>query len=108
MVVRMNTGGFAPSPVRCIRCTNTARSGASHCRVCGLLLSGPQVGELRWIDDEIVRLDRARASLIHRRMALLAELARQGGATVAAPTADPLPAGASSSGASSAGISAAE
>lgn len=42
----------------------------------GARIPAPQVGELRWIDDELARVDRARTWLINRRMTLLAELSR--------------------------------
>ncbi|HEY3905689.1 MAG TPA: hypothetical protein VGM14_17405 [Streptosporangiaceae bacterium] len=49
-----------------------------------------QVGELRWIDDELARVDRARTWLISRRMILLAELSRPSTAPVTsiAPVGD--------------------
>lgn len=85
----MSSSAFTPSPVRCPRCANPATAGAPHCRVCGVSLSGSRVGELRWIDEELARVDQARTWLVNRRMTLLAELARQRTATVVGPSPGP-------------------
>ena len=89
IVDRMTNGVLIPSPLSCPRCANPAPTGASKCGTCGLLLTGPQVGklslvgELRWIDGELAKVDRARSWLINRRATLLAELTSQESAPAA-------------------------
>ena len=58
----------------------------------GARIPTPQVvGELRWIDDELARVDRARTWLINRRMTLLAELSRPDTAPASNTTVPPDP-----------------
>ncbi|HXS64994.1 MAG TPA: hypothetical protein VN767_19250 [Streptosporangiaceae bacterium] len=45
-------------------------------------MTGPQAGELRWIEDELARVDRARTWLVNRRQTLLTELASYSAAIV--------------------------
>jgi hypothetical protein len=73
----MNTDAKSERAAPLVRCPGCrAPADRSTCPVCGIWLAGPQATELQWIDSELRRIDAAKAWLLDRRTALLADVAQ--------------------------------